>query len=415
MAIVYEKQINVKPGPFEHFDITTFFTYILLVGIGLISIYSATYDAGMSTNFFKQLTFVGMSIVVLFITMFLPLRWIVAYTEVAYISTLVLLLIVIFFGKEIAGTKGWIGFGGFGIQPAELAKLVTLLAVAKFLTSKGADIKKIRDLGTLALIVIVPVALIVLQPDVGTASVFAAILLGVLLWVGFDIFTLFIVIALPVIFLISLLGTTYYIVSLVIFSAVTILFRKKIYISTLAIVFAVVIGMASPLIFNNLMPHQKGRIETFLNPGNDPRGKGYNVIQSTLAVGSGGMTGKGFLQGTQTQLRYIPEQSTDFIFCVPTEEFGFVGGSVVIILIASLMLRALRISAESNSKYLSIVSFGIASIFFYHSIINIGMVIGLMPVMGIPLPFLSYGGSALLTNSAMVGLLLNAYRLRRKN
>jgi len=127
------------------------------------------------------------------------------------------------------------------------------------------------------------------------------------------------------------------------------------------------------------------------------------------------LIGKGFLQGTQTQLRYIPEQETDFIFCVPTEEFGFVGGSMVIILIAALMLRALRISSESNSKFLSIVSFGIASIFFYHSVINIGMVIGLMPVMGIPLPFLSYGGSALLTNSAMIGLLLNAYRIRRKN
>lgn len=415
MAIVYEKQMSVKPGPFEHFDLTTFFIYILLVGIGLISIYSATYEAGISVNFFKQLTFFGMSIVILFITMFLPLRWLMAYTEVAYVSTMVLLLFVFIFGREVGGTKGWIGFGGFGIQPAELAKLITLLTAAKFLTSKGTDIKKIRDLGTLVLIIIVPVVLIVLQPDIGTASVFIPILLGLLLWAGFDIFTLFIVVSLPVIFIISLLGTSYYVASLIIFSIVTFLFRKRIYISTLAIVVAIVVGLSSPIIFDNLMHHQKGRIETFLNPGSDPQGKGYNVIQSTLAVGSGGLVGKGFLKGTQTQLRYIPEQSTDFIFCVPTEEFGFVGGAFVIILIAALMLRALRISAESNSKFLSIVAFGIASIFFYHTIINIGMVIGLMPVMGIPLPFLSYGGSALLTNSAMIGLLLNAYRLRRKN
>ncbi|NLO18499.1 MAG: rod shape-determining protein RodA [Ignavibacteria bacterium] len=413
MPAIYENQINVKVGPFEHFGLATFFVYILLVGFGLISIYSATYEAGMSTFFFKQLSFVVLGTAVMFITMFLPLRWLNAYSHIAYALSLLLLVLVLLFGKEISGTKGWFAFGGFGIQPAEPAKLTTLLAASRFLSLKGTDIRRVRDLGILLIIVLLPVGLILFQPDFGTATVFFAILLGVLLWVGFDIFILYIALTLPIIFITALIGNTYFIVSLIIFSIITLFFRKKIIVTVLAASVIFLVGFSSPHIFESLKPHQKARIESFLRVGSGEKGMSYNVVQSTLAVGSGGLTGKGFLKGTQTQLRYIPAQRTDFILCVTTEEFGFLGGSLVIVLIAALIFRALKISAESNSRFLSIVSFGVASIFLYHSFFNIGMVIGLMPVMGIPLPFLSYGGSALITNSAMVGFMLNAYRLKR--
>ena len=165
---------------------------------------------------------------------------------------------------------------------------------------------------------------------------------------------------------------------------------------------------------NRLEPYQRDRIETFMNPGKNPKGKGYNVIQSILAVGSGGLAGKGFLQGTQTQLRYIPEQWTDFIFSVPTEEFGFIGGAGVVVLLAMFILRAVRIALETDSMFFSVIAFGVASVIFYHTAINIGMAIGLTPVMGIPLPFLSSGGSALMVNLTMVGLLFNAFRSFRK-
>jgi rod shape determining protein RodA len=176
----------------------------------------------------------------------------------------------------------------------------------------------------------------------------------------------------------------------------------------------IAIGFSSRYVYGVLKPHQQSRIQTFLNPDNDPRGRGYHVIQSIMAVGSGGVTGKGFLHGTQTQLRYIPKQWTDFIFCVPTEEFGFVGGVLVIGLLAILILQCIAIARQSGNAFGSILSASVGIIFFYHATVNIGMAIGAFPVMGIPLPFLSAGGSALVMNMASVGIVLNVYRNRRK-
>jgi rod shape determining protein RodA len=211
----------------------------------------------------------------------------------------------------------------------------------------------------------------------------------------------------------SLIGQAYQIITVSALSAVSFFFRKKLVIAIGAIAVFVAVGFIAPIIYDNLMDHQKSRIQTFLDPEANPRGTGYNVIQSLLAVGSGGLTGKGFLQGTQTQLRYIPMQWTDFIFSVPTEEFGFIGGVLVIGLLALLIHRCIRIASEVDDKYYSIVAMGAGTIFLYHTIINIGMAIGLMPVMGIPLPFLSYGGTSLIINLSLVGLLLRGYRLNK--
>ncbi len=398
----------------DYFDWTAFLFTVLLVGFGLMSIYSATYDAGMSSYFTKQLIYTGLGFSVMFILMFVPERWIYINSLPIYGVTIILLILVFPFGKEVYGTKGWIDIGGFSLQPSEFAKFATLLMIANHLSKKGTDIRTIRDISIVLSYAALPMALIILEPDVGSASVIGALILGILLWTGFDVYTIFFIVSMPIIIILSFIGNSYFIVSVSVYSVVAALFRKKIYITILSIGLVVAVGYFSPKIVENLAPHQQGRIQTFLNPGSDPRGKGYNVIQSILAVGSGGVTGKGFLQGTQTQLRYIPKQWTDFIFCVPTEEFGFIGGTAVILLMAGLIYRGVKTASEISSPFMSIVSIGVSTIFLYHSLINIGMAIGMMPVMGIPLPFLSAGGSSLIVNMAMVGLLLNAYRTHKQ-
>ena len=407
---VKESIIAIKKQPLELFDLSLFMPVLLLFAFGLISIYSATYESHMSDSFYKQLFFGGLGIGTMLVFMFLPERFLQSNSIILYAISILFLILVLFFGKGVAGTKGWFHLGGLSFQPSELAKFTALLAIASFLSTKGRDVKTLRDLSITLGIIILPMALIVLQPDIGTASVFIALGLGVLLWSGFDIFFLYLIVSMPVIAILSLLGTTHFVVSVSVFAIIAASFRRKIMVTALSLAVVIIVGYFSPTIIENLMPHQQDRIESFLNPGSDPRGKGYNVIQSIMAVGSGGFAGKGFLQGTQTQLRYIPEQWTDFIFCVPTEEFGFIGGVLVIVLIASIIYRSVKIASLINSAYFSVICSGIASIFLYHMVINIGMALGLMPVMGIPLPFLSYGGSSLIINFAFIGLMLNAYR-----
>ncbi|MFA6570818.1 MAG: rod shape-determining protein RodA [Bacteroidota bacterium] len=408
-----EDHIRLRKQPVEYFDWSTFLITILIIVFGLISIYSATYDSGMSGYFFRQLIYSGVGIAVLFTFMFLPERWLVNFSYIVYIITLVMLIGVLFFGYEVYGTKGWFQIAGFSIQPAEFAKLSTLMVIAQHLSRKGTNIKTIRDFGIVFGLILVPVILIFIQPDLGSSTVLLALFLGILYWTGYDILIVFFVTSVPVVFVSSLMNTAYLIASVSVYAIIAALLRRRIILTFLSILLIFGIGYISPILVNNLKPHQKNRIETFLYPDKDPLGKGYNVIQSKLAVGSGGLAGKGFLQGTQTQLRYIPKQWTDFIFCVPAEEFGFIGGAFVILLLILLVLKGVKIAYEVDSMYFSIVCFGSSIIFFYHTVVNVGMVLGLVPVMGIPLPFMSYGGSSLLVNCAMVGFILNAYRTKK--
>lgn len=395
-------------------DWSLLFSVLALIVFGLMSIYSATYGSHMSSFFWKQVIATGIGLALMAGIIFVPSRLIKSNSYVFYGISIILLVAVYFFGTESHGTKGWLRFAGLSIQPAEFAKIGLLLVFAKHLSSKYHNVKNIRDLVILSLLAIVPVALIILQPDIGTSTVLIAMAAGILFWAGFDAFFLYFVFALPVIMILALTGQIYFVIGVVVLSLLAFLFRKKIYYTIAVIIVFVAIGYASPIIYNNLMDHQKARIQAFLNPGADPRGTGYNVIQSKLAVGSGGLFGKGYLQGTQTQLRYIPMQWTDFVFSVPTEEFGFIGGTLVILLQAFLIYRAIRMANESDSTFFNLVSIGAATLWLYHNIINIGMAIGLMPVMGIPLPFMSYGGTSMLVNLILVGLLMNAYRNNKK-
>lgn len=413
------EKITFKKAAAEYFDWTTFLIVIILVTAGLISVYSATYlysatqTTGMSPTFTKQVISAIIGLLLLILILFLPERFIQAISYPFYGFSIILLIAVLIFGTETAGTKGWLNLGGFSIQPSEIAKLSTIMAIAKRLSEKGKDIRSLREFGIVLGFVLLPILLILLQPDVGSSFVFIAILFGILLWVGFDLFLMYVVVCIVCIVVLSLINETLMIFAISLFSIIAFFFRKKILFTIISVLIFISIGFISPNIYDHLQPHQKARIQSFINPDSDPLNQGYNVRQSKLAIGSGGLAGKGFLKGTQTQLRYIPKQWTDFIFSVPNEEFGFLGGLAVLLCLFGLIWRSLKTAMEAGTKYFSILSIGITSLLLYHTAVNVGMALGLVPVMGIPLPFMSAGGTFMLVNFAMVGFLLNIYRSKK--
>jgi rod shape determining protein RodA len=212
----------------------------------------------------------------------------------------------------------------------------------------------------------------------------------------------------------SLFGTTAFVIVIALTFVFFIMLRKNRLMGAITFSLTVLAGVSTTFIFSKLLPHQQKRILTFLNPDGDPLGAGYNVAQSKIAIGSGGLFGKGFLQGTQTQLNFLPAQWTDFIYCVPSEEFGFIGAFLILILLTGLLLRGVHTASTVKSRYAAVVAIGVVSVLAVHTIINIGMAMGIMPVIGVPLPFLSYGGSNLISNMIMAGLLLHMYANRKE-
>ncbi len=397
-------------GIFVGIDWITFIITLILVAIGLSSIYSSSPETLKQSLLIKQLLSVLIGTILLIITIYLPKNFLKTASIFLFIASRLLLIGVLVFGASIKGTKGWIRLGGFSLQPSEIAKLTTLLLIARYLSQRGTDIRTIRNSFITLMITILPVSLIFLQPDIGSATVILSMLLGILFWTGFEILIIYLIIASPFVIILSLASYSYMIISTVLFSLFSFVFKKRLIFTLFIVGVFVILGFMSPIIYENLMPHQQNRIQSFINPGLDPRGSGYNVWQSILAVGSGGVAGKGYMKGTLTQLKYIPEQWTDFIFSVTAEEFGFIGAVIVVSLQIYLIIRIFNVAYNIDDKFYSIVCFGIATIFLYHCLINIGMVIGLSPVMGIPLPFMSYGGSAIIINLIMIGLVLNAQR-----
>lgn len=412
--MIAEESITIEKSFADVFDWNTFLLTVSLVALGLISIYSATFDAGMDGYFFKQVLFAGIGTVAMIGLMFVPERWLGLVAYSVYGISLLMLVAVIIAGHEVYGSKSWLIIGPVSLQPSELAKVGTLFALARYISRPNVDLRTLRDIGIALLHIAVPVALIMQEPDFGSATVFVIMLIGVALWSGADLMLLYALIVPPIVALISFFGEVPMIIAIVVSSLVAFGFRRGIVITVAVILLNVAAGFSPTVMYKVMKPHQRSRIEVFLDPNKDPRGRGYHVIQSTMAVGSGGLLGKGFLKGTQTQLRYIPKQWTDFIYCVPTEEFGFLGGITVLGLLLGLSWRSIRVAEIVRTKFASCIAAGIASIWAYHTTINIGMAIGVMPVMGIPLPFLSAGGSSLVVNMAMVGLLLNFYRNRRE-
>jgi rod shape determining protein RodA len=406
--------INKK---FERINFVIIFCTLMLVTIGLLAIYSATHNnPEVAVNFYKQMIFAAVGLMVALIITFLPPRYLSMSSYFFYIANLTLLALVVLIGRKISGSTSWFSIAGFGIQPSEFAKVTTVLALAHYLSGKQleTDITKPKDFFIAILIGLIPVMLIMLQPDLGTSFVFLAMLIPLLYWAGMPNYILFIIIAPVVTAICAFLGTLYYLIALVIVVSFLIGFKKNILISSLIFVITVVSGLSVNLVYNKLQPYQQKRIIAMFNPEADALGSGWNVIQSKVAIGSGGLWGKGFLQGTQTQLKFIPEQWTDFIFCMVGEEFGFIGSIFVILIFLILIWQIVNIAWVCKNKFLSICCIGFASILSFHILINLGMTMGIMPVIGIPLPFMSYGISFLMSNMLMIGIISNAYRNRKE-
>jgi rod shape determining protein RodA len=339
------------------------------------------------------------------------MRFFEAVAYLLYGLFIVLLLFVPFIGKEVGGNKSWLGIGIFGGQPSEFAKFATALAVAKFIGTVNFRMDTPRNQMILFGFIGLPMALILLQKDFGTALVFTMFIL-VFFREGMSPLLLIVGISAAIIFIVTLVvNNAWYLHAAVgaIFLLLTVFNRKKIKRVLLFAVGALVISGAVEsveYVVENLKPHHQNRIKALIDPDADPQGFGWNVTQSKIAIGSGGFSGKGFLKGTQTKGDYVPEQDTDFIFCTIGEEHGWLGSFIVIALFTVFLMRLINIAERQKQRFARAYGYAVVSIFFFHMAVNIGMTIGLFPVIGIPLPFFSYGGSSLMSFTILLFILL---------
>jgi rod shape determining protein RodA len=398
----------------EHFDLQIGISTFLLSGIGAISIFSATYDAHAASYFYRQLFFIGIGTIGLLIFTFLPFRTLQSLSIPAYVASLALLVTVLLLGRTVSGSTSWFNFGAFRLQPSEFTKITTVLALASYLSRSDVSLESPRCLMTASAIMGAPVLLIMLQPDLGTAIIYLASFFMLLYWGGAMRFTLVSIVAPIAAAVGALLGTTPFLIVMSAAGVLIYITKRNLLIAAIVFSATVLVGISVQTIYQGLKPYQQKRIATFFNPNADPLGAGYNINQSKVAIGSGGLMGKGYLQGTQTQLNFIPEQWTDFIYCVPGEEFGFLGAATVLVLFGVLLMRGISLATSVKSRYAGFVVIGLTGILAAHTFINIGMALGMFPVIGVPLPFLSYGGSAMITNAAIVGILMNLYINRKE-
>lgn len=400
-------------------DWPTIGLFLALVLLGWINIYAVVYDEGVHQPIFsltlnsgRQLVFIVATFFIIMGIVILDLRFYETFAYVLYGLILVLLFLVPIIGKEVGGNKAWIGIGSFGVQPSEFAKFVVALAVAKYISSVGFRMDNLRNQAILFGIIGLPMALILLQKDTGTALVFTSFIF-VFFREGMSPFLMIVGICAVAIFILTLLIPNQLYLHGAILTLLVLLIGfgkkkfKRIAILTVgAIIIMGVIESVDYVVTDVLKPHQQNRVKALINPDADPLGFGWNVTQSKIAIGSGGFFGKGFLKGTQTKFDFVPEQSTDFIFCTIGEEHGWVGSLVVVALFVVLLLRIIFIAERQKNRFTRVYAYSIASIFFFHFAVNIGMTVGLFPVIGIPLPFFSYGGSSLWGFTILLFILL---------
>ena len=459
-------------------DWVSILLYLLLVLIGWLNIYAAVYDENhssifdISQKYGKQLIWIGAAFVLAFLVLLTDSKFFTTFSMVIYGIMIFLLIAVLFFGTETKGARSWFEVGDFRIQPAEFAKFATNLAIAYVMSRHNFKVMRFSSLLTIGLILALPSGLIILQNDTGSALVYSSFILvlfreglhGSILLLCFVAAAIFIMALLysPFTVLLVIIGGTliafyyyrhdirelfqiilfigcgfglfvlikwmfnllisdyYMLLTVYVITSITAIYpiykRKMKNMITLLLISWLCVGAAPSVnyAFDHLQPHQQDRINELLGIRVDPKGTGYNVTQSKIAIGSGGLLGKGFLQGTQTKLNFVPEQSTDFIFCTVGAEWGFVGSTFIIVLLAVFILRIIKLAERQRSSFSRIYGYGVASILFFHVAVNIGMTIGMAPVIGIPLPFFSYGGSSLwsFTILIFIFLRLDANRLQ---
>ncbi len=448
------------------FDWITFVIYISLVTIGAISLYSVLYDKDIPFAFMdfhtqsgKYSIIIVVSIIFFFISYVIEWQFWSTYAFPIYAISIVLLLAVLIFGSDIKGARSWFNIFGFSFQPSEFAKFGTALAISSYLSHHKTDFKTLKSISQTSLIVIIPIFLILLQPDAGSAIIFLSILI-LYYKAGFPLLFYIISGMFAATFIVTLIYNPQFVsFGALVFALIiyTILFSNKKYwniaaviiivtsiysyylgykaytISALSIIVLIItflhwlknrensvsivpvtvltiifLSFITNYSFNNILkPHQQERLNVWLNPDKcDPRGSLYNVLQSKIAIGSGGIHGKGFLKGAMTQLNFVPEQTTDFIFSSIGEEQGFIGVVSIIVLFLLLLLRLIKIAERGKNNFITYFAYTLAGYIFIHFLMNIGMNMGLLPVVGIPLPFISKGGSSLIVFSIMMGVVL---------
>ncbi len=465
-------------GILKQLDWWSVLLYAVLVIFGWINIYAAVYNEehqsilDISQQYGKQLLWISVALILIIAILVIDSKFYELLAYPIYGIAIIILILVLLFGREFNGARSWFVIGGFMIQPAEFTKVATSLAIAKYMSEYSYKISKTKDFIRTAAIIFLPMLMIILQNDTGSALVYSAFIIvlfreglsSILLLIGIAFISLFISVLLAGLFptvaalavllvLMMILSYRHKISTIVSISysiLVVILLRfnaslfniDNAYLTAYAIIFyilifiypsfkfrfknyhiiagtflvAIVFTFSVKYLFNNVLEkHQRTRINVVLGIESDPDGVGYNVNQSKIAIGSGGISGKGFLQGTQTKFDFVPEQETDFIFCTVGEEWGFVGSSLVIVAFATLLIRLIILADRQRRKMYRIYGYSVASIIFFHVAVNIGMTIGIMPVIGIPLPFFSYGGSSLwsFTILLFIFLRLDASRMDR--
>lgn len=464
---------DIRKNIFSRIDWITVILYLIFVGFGLLNIFSATYQDSEAMQFFdmgtragKQFVFILAAFLLAIIVMIIDSKFWVFFAYPVYGASILLLILVLLFGREINGARSWFALGSVSIQPAEFAKLATVLIVAKQLSLFNFSLHKVKDMVLAFVLILFPAALVLLQNDTGSALVYFSLILvffregidetflvfGILaiflfvltllipihvLVIGVNIVAVIIAgirkgskkivwiggvilaVSITVVILVNSAANLNLMKSLVflIGSALgfvmilLILYKKRIrnllLILSVWIASLALIGSVDYLLNNVLEEHQRSRINQVLGIDRDPLGAGWNLNQSKIAIGSGGLTGKGFLQGTQTRFDFVPEQSTDFIFCTVGEEWGFFGSAILILLFAGFLIRLIFLAERQRSSFSRIFGYGVFSVFFFHFLVNIGMTIGIVPVIGIPLPFFSYGGSSLWSFTVLLFIFLH--------
>ncbi len=458
-------------------DWLTILMYLVLVFTGWLSIYSAVYDDSsqgildLGERYGKQMIWIGAAFLLAVMVFLIDTKFFYVFSYIFYSFSILLLIGVLFLGIEVSSSKSWFQIAGIQIQPSEFAKLTTALVLGRFLSSYSGKLNNPRNLINIGGIILLPVSLIMMQPDVGSSSVFLAFTLMLyreglslkIFGIGLLIVVLFILALLlnelnMILFILAFAAILYWIMSgrlkflfigLIIFGGffgiisglneifsfniklehiivlaaafsvlpylfIALFHRMKYVIPVLIIFFgSIFFTYSTDYIFDNvLQPHHQKRINVILGIENDPLGEGYNVNQSKIAIGSGGLYGKGYMQGTQTKFNFVPEQSTDFIFCTIGEEFGFAGSFLLILIFVVFLLRLIYLSERQRSVFSRIFGYCTFSLLFFHFAVNIGMTLGLVPVVGIPLPFLSYGGSSLWSFTIMLFIFLKMDAVR---
>ena len=408
---------------YRNIDWLTLLAWLALIGFGLVAIYSSTHGPGaqhlgesMQQNFYRQVVWTFVAMGALGVLLLFSPRTLMQTAYPLYGLTLVLLVATIFLGREVGGGTRWLALGPIRLQASELAKVGTVLAVARLLSDRRAvSAQHIGYALRGALLVAVPAVLVLLQNDTGTALVFIGLIPIVLFWGGLPISIILLMLA-------PAFGLYLGLISIWWALGFSLLFTLGIWIGTRQRMLTGVAGaltagasaLASFAIVHILRPHQVARIISFTNPEAEEfrQGVGFHLVQSKAAIGSGGIWGAGFMEGTQTQGAYIPEQSTDFVFSVIAEEFGFVGASLVLIVMGFFLLRLIKLGADAKHPFGSLVAAGAVGVYLIHTVINLGMVMGMMPVVGLPLPFLSYGGSALVSYTLLMAIVVSIHMRR---